>query len=159
MKRAFLYILLVSFLLPACNMSSRMVKKGDKRFDRGEYDVAQEYYHKALNKGKDPGEVNFRIGESFRVSNRIKKALPYYQAAVNNGYTEDHALFYLAHALKANEKYEEAKKIFDQLSVNATDEMVKEESGLEEKNLRVLQEIMSNESYFRVKNLNERSKG
>jgi hypothetical protein len=44
------------------------------------------------------------------VSNRLKKSLPYYQAAVDNGYTEDHAYFYLAHALKANENYSEAKK-------------------------------------------------
>jgi peptidoglycan-associated lipoprotein len=155
MNRALLYILLISILLPACNMGNRIVKKGDKKFDRGEFEIAQEYYHKALKNGKDSGEINFKIGESYRVSNRLKKSLPYYRAAVDNGYTEDYAYFYLAHALKANENYSEAKKIFDQLSVNATDEMVKEQSQEEDKNLAVLEKIMNSENYFRVKPLEE----
>jgi outer membrane protein OmpA-like peptidoglycan-associated protein/tetratricopeptide (TPR) repeat protein len=136
-------------------LNNRIAKKGNKKFDRGEYEIAIGLYHKALNKEKNSGEINFKIGESYRLSNRLKQALPYYQAAINNGYTEDLAYFYLAHALKANEKYDEAKTIFEQLSVNATDEMVKEESQIEENNIGILQTVMKKENYFRVKNLNE----
>jgi outer membrane protein OmpA-like peptidoglycan-associated protein/tetratricopeptide (TPR) repeat protein len=155
MKRAILYILLIIFIAPACNMNKKLVKKGNKKFDRGEYQIALDYYHKALNKGQDLGEVNFMIGESYRVSNRLKQALPYYQSAINNGYTEDHAYFYLAHSLRANEKYSEAKKIFSQLSANATDERIKEESKMEDQNLDILQGIMDTENYYRVKNLTD----
>ncbi len=155
MSRAFIYLLIILFLLPGCNMNNKIAKKGNKKFDRGEYQIAIENYHKALNKGKNSGEINFKIGESYRLSNRLKQALPYYQSAINNGYTEDHAYFYLAHALKANEKYSEAKKIFDQLSVNASDDLVKDQSIAEEKNLAVLENIMNTKNYYRVKNLNE----
>jgi len=155
MRRVILYSLLFIFIFSACNMNNKIVKKGNKKFDRGEYQIALEYYHKALNKGENVGEVNFRIGESYRVSNRLKEALPYYQAAINNGYTEDHAYFYLAHSLRVNEKYSEAKKIFEQLSLNASDEQIKENSTLEDRNLAILQNILNTENYYRVKNLNE----
>ena len=155
MIRTFLFLVIILFILPGCNLNNQIAKKANKKFDRGEYDIAIDFYHKALNKNKNTGEINFKIGESYRLSNRLKDALPYYQASINNGYTEDHAYFYLAHALKANEKYSEAKKIFDQLSINATDDLVKEQSIAEEKNLDVLETIMNTENYYRVKNLNE----
>jgi peptidoglycan-associated lipoprotein len=155
MTRTFILLVIILFIMPGCSLNNRIAKKGNKKFDRGEYEIAIDFYHKALGKNNNSGEINYKIGESYRLSNRLKKALPYYQAAINNGYTEDLAYFYLAHALKANEKYDEAKKIFDQLSVNATDETVKDQSLIEEKNLNVLETVMNTKNYFRVKNLNE----
>lgn len=155
MSRVCIYIVIILIIMPGCSMNNKITKKGNKKFDRGEYEIAIDYYHKALKKSKNPGEINFRIGEAYRVSNRLKEALPYYQAAINNGYTEDHAYFYLAHALKANENYSEAKKIFDQMSVNATDDIVKQQSMVEEKNLNILENIINTENYYRVKTLDE----
>ncbi len=155
MKQITVYIILMLLLLSGCNLNRRMVKKGDKKFDRGEFEIAIQKYHKALNKGKFAGEVNFKIGESYRVSNRIDQALPYYRAAIKNGYNDDEVRFYLAHALKDNESYDEAKRLFDELSVNATTDYIKEEAALEYNNLVVLEEIMNTKNYFRVKNLTE----
>ena len=155
MQRLSIYILIVMFMLPACNMNKKLVKKADKRFDVGEYEVAIDTYHKALVKSKDPGYINFKIGESYRVSNRIKKGLPYYEAAVKNGYTEDEAYYYLALALKASQKYDEALAIYDQLSVNATEEEYKTMASSESGNISTIKEILSTKNYFRIKNLSD----
>jgi outer membrane protein OmpA-like peptidoglycan-associated protein len=136
-------------------MNKKLVKKGDKRFDLGEYEVAIETYHKALVKSKDPGYINFKIGESYRISNRIKKGLPYYQAAVKNGYTEDEAYYYFALALKASQEYDEAQAIYDQLSLNATEEEYKTMATAELGNVNTIKEILSTKNYYRVKNLSD----
>jgi len=132
-----------------------MVKKGDKKYDVGEYEVAIEIYHKALTKSNDPGYINFKIGESYRLSNRIKKSLPYYQAAVKNGYTEDEALYYLGLALKADQKYEEARKVFDRLVSNAASSDFNALASTEFDNVNTIQEILGTKNYFRVKNLTD----
>ena len=155
MKRFSIYILLFIFMLPACNMNKKLVKKGDKKYDVGEYEIAIDIYHKALVKSKDPGYINFRIAESYRVSNRLKKALPYYQAAVNNGYTEDEAYYYLALALKATQKYDEAQTIYDQLNLNASNEDYKSMASAESGNINAIKEILSRKNYYRVKNLSD----
>ncbi len=155
MQKAGIYILLLALLLPSCNVSKKMVKKGDKRFDVGEYEVAIDIYHKALTKSNDLGYINFKIGESYRVSNRIKKALPYYQAAVNNGYTEDPAYYYLAQALKSSQKYDEALAIFDRLSLNAANEDYKTLASDEVGNIAAIKKILNTTNYFRVKNLTD----
>lgn len=142
-------------MLPSCNMSKKIVKKADKRYDLGEYEVAIDIYHKALTKSDDLGYINFKIGESYRVSNRLKKALPYYQAAINNGYTEDEAYYYLAQTLKANEKYDEALAIYDKLSLNAVNADYKALATSESGDIGNIKRILDTKNYFRVKNLTD----
>jgi outer membrane protein OmpA-like peptidoglycan-associated protein/tetratricopeptide (TPR) repeat protein len=136
-------------------MNKKMVKKGDKKYDVGEYQIAIDIYHKALAKSDDPGYINFKIGESYRISNRIKKALPYYQAAVKNGYTEDEAYYYLALALKAAQNYDEAHTILDRLASNVSDINFREMVSVEAENTATIKEILNNINYFRVKNLTD----
>jgi outer membrane protein OmpA-like peptidoglycan-associated protein len=136
-------------------MNMKMVKKGDKKYDVGEYEVAIEIYHKALIKSDDPGYINFKIGEAYRLSNRIKKALPYYQAAVKNGYTEDEALYNLGLALKADQKYDEARQVFDRLVSNTAGSDYNALASKEFDNVNIIQEILNTKNYFRVKNLTE----
>jgi len=155
MRRFSIYIIVLLFMLPACNMNKKMVKKGDKKYDVGEYEVAIEIYHKALVKSSDPGYINFKIGEAYRLSNRIKKSLPYYQAAVKNGYTEDEALYYLGLALKADQQYDEATKVFDRLVSNAASSDYNSLASKEFDNVSTIQEILGKKNYFRVKNLTE----
>jgi len=155
MRRFSIYIIVLLFMLPACNMNKKMVKKGDKKYDVGEYEVAIEIYHKALVKSNDPGYINFKIGEAYRLSNRLKKSLPYYQAAVKNGYAEDEALYYLGLALKADQQYDEATKVFDRLVSNATSSDYNSLASKEFDNVNTIQEILGTKNYFRVKNLTE----
>ena len=117
--------------------------------------MAIEIYHKALSKSNDPGYINFKIGEAYRLSNRIKKSLPYYQAAVKNGYTEDEALYYLGLALKADQQYDEATKVFDRLVSNATSSDYNSLASKEFDNVNAIQKILGTKNYFRVKSLTE----
>jgi len=155
MRRYGIYFLLLLFALQSCNMTKKMVKKGDKKFDVGEYEVAIDIYHKALAKSEDLGYINFKIGESYRVSNRIKKALPYYQAAVRNGYSENEAYYYLGLALKAEQQYEEAEAVFDQLVSNASGSEFQDLATAEFENVKTIREILGTKNYFRVKNLTD----
>ena len=155
MRKIGIYILLAIFLLPACNSTKKMVKKGDKKFDLGEYQVAIDIYHKALVKSNNPGEINFSIGEAYRVSNRIKQAVPYYQAAVKNGYTDNQAFFGLGIALKSTQNYDEAELVFNKLAVNATDPEIREKAEKEVNNIIILREILKTTNYYRVKNLTD----
>ena len=155
MRRISIYSLILLIMLPACNMNKKMVKKGDKKYDVGEYEVAIEIYHKALAKSNDPGYINFKIGEAYRLSNRIKKALPYYQAAVKNGYTEDEALYFLGMALKADQNYDEARQVFDRLVSNAAGSEYNALASKEFDNVNTIQEILGTKNYFRVKNLTD----
>lgn len=155
MRRFSIYIIVLLFMLPACNMNKKMVKKGDKKYDVGEYELAIEIYHKALVKSNDPGYINFKIGEAYRLSNRLKKSLPYYQAAVKNGYAEDEALYYLGLALKADQQYDEATKVFDRLVSKTTSSDYNSLASKEFDNVSTIQEILGKKNYFRVKNLTE----
>ena len=89
MRKWLIYGLLILILLPSCSLKKGPLRKANKKFDVGEYELAIDLYHKAIKKGKSIGEANFLIGESYRVSNRLKEALPYYEAAIRNRYKEE----------------------------------------------------------------------
>ena len=59
--------------------------------------------------------ANYFIAESYRLSNRIKEAEPYYAKAGGRGIDKDSIQFYYAQSLKANGKYAEAKAQLEEL--------------------------------------------
>jgi peptidoglycan-associated lipoprotein len=106
------YILLVGCLalLFACNPN---YKKAMMNYHAAAYNTAIVHFNKFLEKHPErAGELNFRIAECYRLSNRIAKAEKFYKIANDAGGLEpnhrDTLLFYYSFALKANEKYEEA---------------------------------------------------
>lgn len=150
----FLYVILSLIVsLPLIGQSKKSLKKGNKKYKRGEYELAIAIYEKALDKGGDTGASNFQIAESYRLSHRIKKALPYYKAAIDQNYDDERARVFYAFALKANEKYEAAEQVLSNyLDVGEVDSLrVLAEN--EYNNLRNLSEIKEKNSYYRVKNL------
>ncbi|RTQ47495.1 tetratricopeptide repeat protein [Hymenobacter gummosus] len=106
-------------VLGGCAASGGL-SKADKRFARGEYETAIELYKADVAKGKDVATANYKIGEAYRVSNRIEQAESYYKAALDGGVKNADALFYYAQALKANGKYEEAATQFQQYATSGT---------------------------------------
>ena len=128
-------------------------KKAHKKLARGEYELAIEAYRKLAKNPKYAGEANFNIGEAYRLSNRIKQAQPYYEAAIKNGYRAEEVYFYLAYAKKANGDYPGAEKQMKRyLNLGKDEKLI----ALAEKELQNLNEIVlleEKESYYRVKNL------
>ncbi len=104
--------LLVSAALLAACATSGPLGKADKKFLRGEYQAAIPMYQEALKGNKEVGQANFKIAESYRLSNRLKDAQPFYEAALGKGVKSEEAFFYNALALKAVGRSDDAAKAF-----------------------------------------------
>lgn len=88
------------------------MSKADKRFALGEYDPAIELYKADVAKGKNAAISNYRIGEAYRLSNRLDQAEPFYQAAMEGKAKNADVGYRYAESLKANGKFDEAATQF-----------------------------------------------
>lgn len=122
-----------------------------KAFNRGEYQNAIGFYQKTLS--KNPGKANYFIAESYRLSNRIKEAEPFYANARGIGIDKDTLQFYYAQSLKANGKYNEALAQLNNLAENAINDKLKRLANTQISGLKELETIKQNKSYYRVRNL------
>ncbi|GAB3825617.1 OmpA family protein [Pontibacter rugosus] len=144
--------MLLLFLLGACG-AGKYLSKGDKRFGAEEYERAIEYYKQALSKSDNIGEVNYKIAESYRLSNRIAQAEPHYKAALDASYRKEDAYYYYALALKANGKYEEALRQMQDYVRVGTSSQLKSMAARELENLQQLDEILGMNQRYKVENL------
>jgi outer membrane protein OmpA-like peptidoglycan-associated protein len=150
MKRVLGVILILATTL---NAYGQNIKKANKKFDRGEYQTAINMYKKMADKTKTKAEANFKIAESYRLSNRILLAVPYYEAAIKNRYPAEEAHFYLAFALKANRKYKAAEAQLKGYLKLAKNEELINRANQELDNLAELVLISEDRSYYKVRNL------
>ena len=114
MYRFFVSILITFVFLSSCNTAKRHIRLGNKRFAKGEYEFAAENYKTAIAKGANSAEVYFKVAESYRKSNRIIDAGPFYKQAIDGGLKKDTAQFYYGVYLKTLGEYENAKSVFNQ---------------------------------------------
>jgi outer membrane protein OmpA-like peptidoglycan-associated protein len=152
-KTSLLFIVFIaSMLFTSCNGWKAMLKKGDKKFDRAEFEFAIQFYQKALTKGGPKDIVNYKIANSYRISNRIKEASPYYKSAIDAGNKKDSAIFFLALGLKSKGEYVNAQSLFKQyLGVGLNNEL-KRRSKVEIENIDKIKELLLREQVFKVKN-------
>lgn len=104
---------------------------------------------------KNTTEENIMVGDAYRKSNRLVESIPFYEAAIKEGTPEEAANLYLAQGLKVEQEYEEAQRVLDNYLPRARDEKTKKLAEKELQNLRKIDELKENESYYRVKNLEE----
>ncbi len=142
-------------MLWSCSAGKMAMKKGDKRFQYGEYDYSIEYFQNAIAKGYNAAEANYKIGESYRLSNRVKQAVPYYQAAIEANYPDEAVHLYYSQALKANEQYNQAQAALQSYLDGASDQQMTALAEQELDNLQKVEKLAKQESFFRVKNLEE----
>lgn len=143
----YLSFILVLLIAVSCSVE----KKAMKAFNRGEYQNAIGFYQKTLS--KNPGKANYFIAESYRLSNRIKEAEPFYANARGIGIDKDTLQFYYAQSLKANGKYNEALAQLNNLAENAINDKLKRLANTQISGLKELETIKQNKSYYRVRNL------
>ncbi|MCK5372272.1 MAG: PD40 domain-containing protein, partial [Cyclobacteriaceae bacterium] len=154
MKKYNAFILFLSILyLASCSAGKLAMKKGDKKFKYGEYDYSIDYFGKAVKHDFRQGEANFKIGEAYRLSNRLKEAEPFYKASIDNNFDEEEVNYYYGLALKSNEKYDVAKQELEIYLASASDEKIIDLAQIEVDNLIKLTEIIEKKNYYRVKNL------
>lgn len=98
-------------LLDGCATTGSM-SKGDKQFARGQYELAIPLYQADVAKAKNAAISNYRIGEAYRLSNRVERAESFYKAALDGKVKNADAGYRYAEALRANGKYDEAAAQF-----------------------------------------------
>lgn len=143
MRSIFLSLIILVFL-GACSTE----KKATKAFYLGKYQNAIDLFKKSGNTGK----ANSYIAESYRLSNRPKEAEEYYAKASGRYFDKDTIKFHYAQSLKANGKYDEARKQLEELTKSENNAM-KDRAQAELKGLDYLAQLNEKSSYYRVKNL------
>jgi outer membrane protein OmpA-like peptidoglycan-associated protein len=143
------FLLIVLGLLAGCSAE----KKATKAFRLGKYQTTIDIFKDALAKDPDDGRANFFVAESYRLSNRLKEAEPFYAKAGGRGIDKDSVAFFHAEAMQVNGKYDEARQLFQQLSQGAESEKVRERAQQKVAALEYLDRLNDKKSYYRVKNL------
>ncbi len=146
-----LFLLFIPVLLFGCSVE----KKANKAFKLGKYQNAITLNNKILGGDPNNGRANYFVAESYRLSNRIKDAEPYYEKALNGrgGYDKDSVQFYYSQSLKANGKYDEAKRQLDEIASRPTLAGLKDRVSVEREGLNYLAKLNESPSFYKVKNM------
>ena len=149
----YLLIFAITGLLSGCNYDARLFKKAKQNFELGEYEwtirevkpLAQRYYRAA--------ETNYYVAESYRLSNRIQYATPFYLIAKEKGFEDKNINLHLAYAAKANGKYADTRKYLKEFidSKPSRELVVKAEIELE--NLPAVEEYNKKPSPVKIQGL------
>ena len=126
------------------------MSKGDKQFARGQYELAIPLYKADIAKGKDAAIANFRLGEAYRLSNRMEQAEPFYKAALDKGVKNADAGFRYAEALRANGKYDEAAAQFTTYASSGTNRTLAARAETEGKNALASKEVAAIKNKYDV---------
>ncbi|HTE30931.1 MAG TPA: tetratricopeptide repeat protein, partial [Chryseolinea sp.] len=142
--------LVIPILLGACSAE----KKAYKAFNLGKYQSSIAMYKKMLASNPNNARANYFVAESFRLSNRVKEAEPFYaKAGGAKGVDKDSIQLYYAQSLKANGKYAEAKAELEEVSNSTANTALKDRTRAEIKGLDYLSALNEKPSYYRVKNM------
>jgi peptidoglycan-associated lipoprotein len=149
MRNRGFFLLIVFGLLAGCSAE----KKATKAFRFGKYQTTIDIFKDELEKNPNDGRANYFIAESYRLSNRLKEAEPFYAKAGGRGVNMDSVKFYYAQALKATGKYDAARRQLEQLVQETRLEKIKHRTEKEIAALDYLKKLDEKESFYRVKNL------
>ncbi|WP_051633059.1 OmpA family protein [Thermonema rossianum] len=157
MKHFIALCLLASFLMTACNS----LKKAENLYLKGQYQLAIEQLQKTkAAAGKKAVLRNFYMAQSYRKSNRLHEALPYYEKIYNKPIPKlidpddhpDDAIFYYALALKNAGKYDQAKRQFESYVRQGKKVEYVKRAQTEIENIERLQRLIKEKSYYEVEN-------
>ena len=105
------------------------------------YIQAIEDFKAELENNPEAGDINYYTAESYRKLGDPKSSIPYYAKAIAAGFDNPELELNYALALKADEQYENAKKVLSTYANFATIEVYKERAQQEIKNLEKLDSI------------------
>ena len=147
MKLLVKILILVTYLgVVSCGVN----KKANKEFSLGRFQNTIDIYSKVLEKNPDDAEANFFIAESYRQSNRMFEAAPFYEKAMINGMENDSIQLFYAFALKSRGEYDQARSELDEFLKTTESENMKARANEEFDNMDFLVELKAIENFFRV---------
>ncbi len=149
----YLLLIVITGVLSGCNYDAKLFKKAKQNFERGEYEwtirevkpLAQRYYRAA--------ETNYFVAESYRLSNRIQYATPYYLIAKEKGYEDKNINLHLAYAAKANGKYADARKYLKEFIDSKPSRELVVKAEIELDNLPAVEEYSKKPSPVKIQGL------
>ena len=148
MKRVALLCVWMFFSLSAC---TSLYQKGQNQFQAGEYQLAINTFSRVLADDPDNKQANLYLAESYRLSNRIEKAEPYY-AKLLEGEESFESYYRLGQSLKSQGKIEEAKEAFEKAKGFTLDDNFQRALDRELNNIQKLGEITNYFPYMEVQN-------
>lgn len=152
MVRLIVWLSISFVLFQSCNPAKRHIRLGNKRFVKGEYDFAAENYKNAIGKGVKTADVYFKVAESYRRSNRLLEAGPFYKQSIDAGTKKDTAYFFYAAYLKNLGEYENAKGAFSQYLKQGTTSDYVRKAKREIAFLENIKSLLQKDVPFKVKN-------
>ncbi len=144
--RDLLKLFLLLSVIQACTSVQNVV-------DNGNYNLIIERYAHTLERN-DP-ETNYLVAEAYRKSNRNHESEPFYKAAIEKGVVEQDSYLHYAQALKADQRYELARKVLEGSIPKVRDNQIKSLMEKELENLSRVDHLKDKDTYFRAKNLSE----
>lgn len=125
----------------------------EKSIEKEEYDAV--IAKLATYPDKNTPEENVAVGDAFRKSNRLLESVPFYRRAMEQGSPDEHVPVHLAHGLRAQQKYDEAREVLDEFIPRAKDHHLKKLAEKELHSLDKVQDLHDRNSHYRVKNLTD----
>lgn len=148
MRNSGLIVVIVALLF-ACSSE----KKATKAFRLGKYQTTINIVKEQLEKDPDNGPANYIVAESYRLSNRLKEAEPYYARAGGRDIDPDTVKFYYAQSLEMNGKYDAARKVWQEVAKTGESERLRERAEGKIAALDYLAKLREKPSFYRVRNL------
>lgn len=133
MKNHFLWTVFLGLIL--LNACKSLQEKGTEQYLSGEYQYAINTFSQILEEDPENQEANQIVAESYRLSNRVERAAPYYEKLAEEDPTFEN-YFFLGQSLKAQQEDEKAKEAFEKAREYTQDESLlarvnQELSGIE----------------------------
>jgi peptidoglycan-associated lipoprotein len=152
MKKLILFLFLATFIYKL----EAQVSKGDEYFNTYQFDLAKDFYEKALGTLKtqeERAQVNYKLGYCYKMLGDSDKAEMYFGAAVKNyvkGVIKPDVLLFYADALRMNGKYEDAIEVYKQyLQISPNDHRAT--SGLE--SCKIVPQWINRPTRYKVNNV------
>lgn len=149
MKNHFLWICLL--LLIGVSSCKSLQEKGNDQFLSGQYQYAINSFSQILADDPENKEANQIIAESYRLSNRIEDAAPYYQKLIEEDPTFD-SYYRLGLSLKAQDKDGEAIEAFEKAKGYTQDEAYLAETQRQIEAIKLAQGIADYWPYHELAN-------
>ncbi len=113
MKYFVLLSTLVLFLFSAASLTAQNdLKKANKQYELGAYNLAVRSYLSILDKEPNNGEVLAKLADSYRYLNNMDEAAKWYRKAIQISGVDPVHIFEFANVLKAKGDYKRAKEWF-----------------------------------------------
>ncbi len=149
----YLFLIVVTGVLSGCNYDARLFKKAKQNFEVGEYEWTIREVKPLAQRNYKAKETNYFVAESYRLSNRIQYATPFYLIAKEKGYDDKNINLHLAYAAKANGKYADARKYLKEFIDSKPSRELVVKAEIELDNLPAVEEYSKKPSPVKIQGL------